>query len=137
MIVRSVILYAVDGLYTVPFRSTWAAMRYPLNYIELSKALCGHILDHDDTIPQQKLFDSYQVTTNRWKMTYKSDYGQNIDHDHLRQSHYMSSCAMIHKQKEQRKQSSSRSHDSSCGGLWGSLSVDVDGSSCGGGCGGD
>ena len=116
------------------------AMRYPLNYLELSIALCGYILDHDDSISKHNLVHSYQETANQWKMTYKSDYGQNLDHDHLRQSCYLSSCAVIHKE-ETRKLSRRRDHGNGdgCGGFWESPRGDSagDGDGDGGGCGGD
>lgn len=116
-------------------------MRYPFDYREFSTALCGFVLDHDDSISPQLLSDSYKDTKNRWKAVYQTDYGQNIDREHLRTSHYLSSCAVVHKANKNKQSSSDGS--SGCGGYWGSYwsSGDgdggSDGGSCGGGCGGD
>lgn len=40
-------------------------MRYRLKYRELSDALCGHVLDHEDAIPAKKLAKSHGDTVQR------------------------------------------------------------------------
>ncbi|CAF3588088.1 unnamed protein product [Rotaria sp. Silwood1] len=70
-------------------------MRFPLSYQNTSKALCGFLLDHDDSLENDILVDAYQKTAEQWKMTYKVDYGKDIDKDNLRTSQYVSSCAII------------------------------------------
>lgn len=131
-------------------------MRYPLNYIELSTALCGHVLDHDDSIPSETLQQSYETTAERWKTTYLSNYGETIDRDYLSRSIYPSSCAMIYKTEEQKKKDAqTTSSGGGCGGFWESKKQENQGHSgiegdssdsgdggggdggCGGGCGGD
>ncbi|CAF1329833.1 unnamed protein product [Adineta steineri] len=87
-------------------------MRRPVHYRTVSKALCGFILDHDDAIEQNILSNSYQKTAERWKQTYNTDYGHNIDRKNIEASLYVSSCAAV-----------GSGWDSICAG--------------GGGCGGD
>lgn len=70
-------------------------MRRPSHYQKCSIALCGFVLDHDDSIEKNTLSNNYQKTADRWKETYKVDYGQNIDRKTIESSQYMSSCAMI------------------------------------------
>ncbi|CAF0919783.1 unnamed protein product, partial [Adineta steineri] len=70
-------------------------MRFPSSYQETSIALCGFLLNHDDSIEDNVLTDGYQKTADRWKSTYNVDYGKNIDRDNLKTSQYLSSCAMI------------------------------------------
>jgi hypothetical protein len=70
-------------------------MRYPTQYHEFSQALCGFILDHDDSIETYILSDAYQITADRWKQTYHSEYGQNIDRKHLQRSQDISSYAIV------------------------------------------
>lgn len=70
-------------------------MRYPLRYREVTLALCGFLLDHDDSIDTQTLKDAYQKTAARWKIIYNSEYGQNIDEKYVSRSRFPSSCAMI------------------------------------------
>jgi hypothetical protein len=112
-------------------------MRSPFSYLEFSTALCGFLLDHDDSIPSQILIDSYRDTADRWKTTYHTDYGQNIDRNRLRTAHYLSSCAIVH--KTDAKKSLDHGGSGGCGGYWYSTDGDASscGSSCGGGCGGD
>ncbi|CAF1237433.1 unnamed protein product [Adineta steineri] len=70
-------------------------MRFPSSYQETSKALCGFLLNHDDSIEENVLSDRYQKTADRWKSAYNVDYGKDIDIDNLKTSQYFSSCAMI------------------------------------------
>ncbi|CAF0954814.1 unnamed protein product [Adineta steineri] len=118
-------------------------MRSPMSYIDFSTTVCGFILNHDDSIDKNVLNVAYENTTNQWKLTYQSEYGQNIDRDCLRNTSYKSSCVMIpiHNQKNRSNQDNSTS-GGSCGGWWWesshghSDSSDSSDSSCGG-CGGD
>ena len=71
-------------------------MRYPAYYHEFSIGLCGFVLDHNDAIESHILSDAYQITADRWKQTYQSEYGKHIDRQHLQTSKYLSSCAMLH-----------------------------------------
>ncbi len=61
-------------------------MRYPLQYQQFSLTLCGFILDHDDSIESYVLTDAYQITAHRWKQTYQSAYGKNINRQYLQQT---------------------------------------------------
>ena len=70
-------------------------MRFPSHYHELSIGLCGFILDHDDSIESNALSDGYQKTADRWRETYSSEYGQDIDHARLRASQVISSNAVV------------------------------------------
>ncbi len=70
-------------------------MRFPSHYHELSIASYGFIVDHDDSIESNILTDSYQKTADRWKETYNSEYGQDIDHTRLRASQIISSNAVV------------------------------------------
>jgi hypothetical protein len=70
-------------------------MRYPSDYHAFSKAVCGFILDHDDSIESSILSDAFQSTANQWKQTYKTEYGTNVDRKHLITSLYPSSCAVV------------------------------------------
>jgi hypothetical protein len=54
-------------------------MRYPSDYYKFSTAICGFILNHDDCIEQYLIIDVYQTTADRWKQSYQSEYGKNID----------------------------------------------------------
>jgi len=118
-------------------------MRSPMSYLEFSTAICGFILNHDDSIAKDSLIAAYQDTAARWKLTYQSDYGQNIDQNHLRNTSYRSSCAMVkmHDKEKRLDQQSSGSCGGCYGGWWASTDADSDSggsdSSCGGGCGGD
>ncbi|CAF4187705.1 unnamed protein product [Rotaria socialis] len=49
-------------------------MIYPMNYLEFSTALCGYLLDHDDSIASTILTDAYRDTAERWKVAYGSEY---------------------------------------------------------------
>ncbi|CAF1472414.1 unnamed protein product, partial [Rotaria sordida] len=46
-------------------------MRFPISYQNTSKALCGFLLDHNDSLEKDILVDAYQKTAEQWKMTYK------------------------------------------------------------------
>lgn len=70
-------------------------MRYSKSYQTVSKALCGFLLNHDDSIEDDILQNAYQQTADRCKATYQIDYGTNINKDNLRKSQYTSSCALI------------------------------------------
>ena len=50
-------------------------LRHPLSYIEVTKSLCGFVLDHDDSISQEKLSESYRKTAELWTLTYNTNYG--------------------------------------------------------------
>lgn len=54
-------------------------MRCPSRYHNDSKASCGFIFDHDDSIESCILNDAFKLTADRWEKTYKTTYGQNID----------------------------------------------------------
>ncbi|CAF4283268.1 unnamed protein product, partial [Adineta steineri] len=78
---------------------------------------------------------------NQWKLTYQSEYGQNIDRDRLRNTSYKSSCVMIpiHNEENRSNQDNSSS-GGSCGGWWWESShghSDSSDSSCSNGCGRD
>ncbi len=45
-------------------------MRFPSSYQIISTALCGFLLDHDDSIQNGILIDAYQKTADRWKTNY-------------------------------------------------------------------
>jgi hypothetical protein len=70
-------------------------MRYPSDYHKFSTDLRGFVLNHVDSIEKSALMDAYQETAARWKQTYKSEYGANVDRKHLLISRYRSSCAMV------------------------------------------
>jgi hypothetical protein len=70
-------------------------MRRPSHYHKFSTAICGFVVDHDDSIEQNILSNNYQKTADRWNTAYQINYGQNIDRTMLGRSHYLSSCAMI------------------------------------------
>jgi hypothetical protein len=70
-------------------------IRFPSNYHEFSKGLCGFILDYDDPVETYVLADAYQITADRWKQNYKSEYGKYIDRKHLQTFRYTSSSAMV------------------------------------------
>jgi len=70
-------------------------MRFPSNYQKFSKDLCGFILDHNDSIETYILADAFQITADRWKQTYQSEYGKDIDRKHLQTSQYTSSSVMV------------------------------------------
>ncbi|CAF1601638.1 unnamed protein product [Rotaria sp. Silwood1] len=112
-------------------------MRYPLSYLEFSKAVCGFVLDHDDSIAPPVLIDAYQDTADRWKKAYQSEYGQHVDQNYSRKFLDFSRCAMIHKSEEEKRPNHKNS--GGCGGWWGTVDGGTDsaGSSCGSGCGGD
>jgi hypothetical protein len=110
-------------------------MRRPSHYHQFSIALCGFILDHDDSIEQNILSDNYQKTADRWKAMYKIDYGQNIHRKNVETSQYLSSCAMVLIPV----MISDDGGYSSCGAVGGgceSICGGADGGG-GGGCGGD
>jgi len=91
-------------------------MRYPSHYQKCSIALCGFILDHDDSIEHDTLSDNYQKTADRWKTTYNTDYDK----------------------KSNRKNSSSGLVGSGCGSICGGGDggAGCGGGGDGGGCGG-
>jgi hypothetical protein len=70
-------------------------IRFPSHYHEVSKTLCGFIVDHDDAIESNILTDAYKKTADRWKETYQSEYGQNIHRKYLETTQYLSSCALV------------------------------------------
>ncbi|CAF2728433.1 unnamed protein product [Rotaria sp. Silwood2] len=70
-------------------------MKSPSSYQKTSKALCGFLLDHDDSLGNDSLVDAYQKTAKQWRTTYKVDDGKNIDKDSSRTSQYVSTRAMI------------------------------------------
>jgi hypothetical protein len=70
-------------------------MRYPSAYHAASIDLCGYILDHNDSIPKNILENTYTETATRWALTYKSEYGYSPDWNHLKNTRYLSSCAMV------------------------------------------
>ncbi|CAF3325772.1 unnamed protein product [Rotaria sp. Silwood2] len=111
-------------------------MRYPLSYLEFSKALCGFLLDHDDSVASSLLKDAYQDTADRWKLTYHSEYGAAVNQNYSRNFLDISRCASIYK-SEERKQTN-RGKSGGCGGYLGIVDggSDNDGSSCGSSCGG-
>jgi len=45
-------------------------MRYSESYQTVSKAFCGFLLDHDDSIEDDILQNAYQQTADRCKATY-------------------------------------------------------------------
>ncbi|CAF1274545.1 unnamed protein product [Rotaria magnacalcarata] len=114
-------------------------MRYPLNYFQFSKQLCGFLLNHDDSITPQVLNDAYKDTAERWKTAYQSEYGHNVDRNCFRNSMNSIHCTITH-DSIVKKQSSHGSY-TGCGGFWSSESEvgnsNSCGSSCGSSCGGD
>jgi hypothetical protein len=116
-------------------------MRHPSHYHQFSIALCGFILDHDDSIEQNTLSNNYQKTADRWKATYNTDYGQNRDRKSLETLHYISSCAMI-SVPVIIPSVGDGGGDAGCGGGGDGGGCGGDGGGCGGGgcgggCGGD
>jgi hypothetical protein len=107
-------------------------MRFPSNYQIVSTALCGYLLDHNDSIEKRILDDAYRKTADRWKTTYGVDYGKTIDKDKLKTSEYVSSCAMI---VTPGAFYSSRTDGGGCGGVAGCGGGGCGGGGCGG-CGG-
>jgi hypothetical protein len=95
----SFVKFVIEGQLNVPtfdIDLIWHThMRYPSDYHEFSKAVCGFILDHDDSIEKSALRDAYQKIADRWKKVYQSEYGTNVNRKHLLTSRYFSSCAMV------------------------------------------
>ncbi|CAF4571301.1 unnamed protein product [Rotaria sp. Silwood2] len=124
-------------------------MRFPSCYQRISIKLCGFVLDHNDSINNVTLADAYQKTADRWRQTYKVNYGENIPKDKLRDSQYVSSCAIIVAPSGTSGDGCSDAGDGgsgggSCGGEGSGCGGDGggggEGSGCGGegsGCGGD
>ncbi|CAF2969868.1 unnamed protein product, partial [Rotaria sp. Silwood2] len=106
-------------------------MRFPAFYQRTSIKLCGFVLDHNDSINNATLADAYQKTADRWRQTYKVNYGENIPKDKLRYSQYVSSCAIIVAPLG----ASGDSYGGGCGGGCGGGAGG--GGYGGGGCGGD
>ncbi|CAF4810651.1 unnamed protein product, partial [Rotaria socialis] len=109
-------------------------MIYPMNYLEFSTALCGYLLDHDDSIASTILTDAYRDTAERWKVAYGSEYGQNIDRNSSLKYFDPRRCAMIHKPDERKrsKYESSGGREGYRKNRDGYSNSDDGGSSCGG-----
>ena len=102
-------------------------MRRPSQYQACSIALCGFVLDHDDSIDKDTLSKNYQLTIDRWKQTYNIDYGQNVHRKTVPPSRDVSSssgCSGFSLSAAFQNASESICSGGGDGG-------------CGGGCGGD
>lgn len=74
-------------------------MRANYDYIKATETLCEFALDHNDDIGKNTLSNAYKKTAQRWKETYNTEYGQNIDVRQLTISAYASNCALVSRTK--------------------------------------
>ncbi|CAF1491075.1 unnamed protein product [Rotaria sordida] len=100
-------------------------LRNPTHYRQTSIALCGFVLDHDDSIKEDILKNAYKNTANRWSSTYHTDYGDNARQNSRKTSTYTHSSANPRSFVSPVTNMLSSLHETSC-----------DGGDCGGGGGG-
>ncbi|CAF2154528.1 unnamed protein product [Rotaria magnacalcarata] len=118
-------------------------MRFPSSYGKICTSLCGFFLDHDDSIDSGTLTDAYRRIADRRMQTYNVGYGKDVPVDRVRETQYISSCAIIVAPILIHSSGGSRGGGgggggSGCGGSGGGGSGDVGSGVCagGGGCGG-
>ena len=103
-------------------------MRHPRHYQACCIALCGFVLNHNDSIEKDILAENYRKTADQWKQAYNIDYGRNINREKI-QSTQTSGCGTCFSYHEFRFSDIFQSDsESTCSG--------GDGGGCGG-CGGD
>lgn len=73
----------------------YAYMRHPSQYRHDTSILVGYVFNHNDSIKKDVLHKFYEETAERWKAAYHSDYGQDVDKDHVRSNYHSGSCAAV------------------------------------------